>query len=107
MQENPTLRVLYFSDTSDNSISIMSNTLPNFRELTLQIDMKIMDRKWWIWGLLWAIFMFVFQDILAPLADDEMLTAQNLLSGLLFWTIGGILLGWIMDKVIKPKEEKE
>jgi hypothetical protein len=69
--------------------------------------MKIMEREWWIWGLLWAFFMFVFQEVFHPMAEDEVLTASKLVKGLLFWTAGGIVLGWIMDKVIKPKADKK
>lgn len=65
--------------------------------------MKIMARKWWLFGFFWGIFMFVFQEVFMPMADDELLLPVDLFKGLFYWVVAGLFLGWIMDKIIERK----
>lgn len=66
-----------------------------------------MARKWWFFGLFWGAFMFVIMEVFTPMAEDEALSTQRLFLSLLYWLAVGVLLGWILDKIIKPKTEKK
>lgn len=51
--------------------------------------------RWWIRGLFFGVFMFLFMSVLMPLANEEELTANKLLLHLLYWTTAGLVLQWI------------
>ena len=51
--------------------------------------------RWWIRGLFFCMFLFLFMSVLLPLAQEEELTAKGLIFPLLYWTTAGLVLQWI------------
>lgn len=60
--------------------------------------------RWWLQGLFWAAFMYVFNIILWPMAQHEPITTKRLLIGIPFWIFFGLLYGWISIKLYAPKK---
>ncbi len=52
--------------------------------------------RWWLYGLFWGTFMFLFQQVLWPISQGDPLTFKRLLFGFFYWQIGGLVYGWIM-----------
>jgi len=51
--------------------------------------------RWWIRGLFFGMFMFLFMSVLLPIAKEEELTVRGLIFPLLYWTAAGLVLQWI------------
>jgi hypothetical protein len=60
--------------------------------------------RWWLHGLFWAAFMYVFNTILWPLSQHEPLTAKRLLIGIPIWVFSGLIVGWVSAKLNAPKK---
>jgi hypothetical protein len=61
--------------------------------------MEITKNRWWIFGLLYGAFMFVFMKVLLPISEGEALTFRKLLLGFLYWEVVGLVFGWIMSLI--------
>lgn len=58
-------------------------------------------KKWTKVGLLWGAIMFVIMSIIYPLIIGEKITTISILIGVVIWTIGGILFGYLQRKRIE------
>lgn len=55
------------------------------------------DKKSWInTGLSWGAFMFLCMSILYPYLTNNEISLKTLLLGLVIWTIGGLVFGYLM-----------
>ena len=61
--------------------------------------------KWWLLGLLWGFFMYVFMTILFPIITVKEITQKELLINIPVWLIAGLLVGYI-TKVINGKKKR-
>ena len=61
--------------------------------------------QYFLSGLFWGIFMYVFMTILFPLIQGENLTQRRLLIGIPIWAVAGFLFGFAM-KIIKSGKRK-
>jgi len=52
--------------------------------------------RWWIRGLFYGAFMFLFMKVLLPISQGEHLTLKQLLLGFLYWLVVGLVFGWIL-----------
>ena len=43
--------------------------------------------------------MFVFQQVLWPISEGEVLTFRKLLLGFMYWELVGLVFGWIMSLI--------
>jgi hypothetical protein len=65
------------------------------------------ESKWWIDGLVWGVFMYVFMA-LYPLIFGNCVTRKELLINIPIWIIGGLIFGlWTKKIKEKRKNEKE
>lgn len=55
-------------------------------------------------GLLWGLLMYVFETLMAPLINKEVISFNKLLIGIPIWAIGGLVFGYIM-KLINVKSK--
>lgn len=51
--------------------------------------------RWWIRGLFFGAFMFLFMGVLQPIAEKEELSAGRLVLHFLYWTMAGLVLNGI------------
>ena len=51
--------------------------------------------RWWIRGLFFGAFMFLFMGVLQPIAEKEELSTERLVLHFLYWTMAGLVLNWI------------
>lgn len=58
--------------------------------------MDIEKNRWWLQGLFWGAFMFIFMGVLLPLSQDEILTFGRTLGKLGYWLAIGLLYGRLM-----------
>jgi hypothetical protein len=56
-------------------------------------------KRWWLFGLFWGAFMFLFQEILFPVSQHEPLAMKGMVTGVLYWGIAGLIFAWILSKV--------
>ena len=63
--------------------------------------------RWWIRGLFWATFMYLFNVILWPLSQNEPLIAKKLLIGILFWLFLGFVWAFISEKFISASKKPD
>jgi hypothetical protein len=49
-------------------------------------------------GLVFGLFMFVFNDLILPLFEGESYKPLKLLGGFIIWMLGGLLFGYVMKK---------
>lgn len=52
-------------------------------------------------GLWFGSFMFVFMELIFPLVQREGLILSKILIGIVVWTLGGLLFGYTMKKLMK------
>ena len=52
--------------------------------------------KWIYHGLGWGAFMFVIMQLLIPFAQSEAITLKSLLIGVVIWSAGGLMWGYLM-----------
>lgn len=62
--------------------------------------------QWWLEGLIWGLFMFVIMAIIFPLIKGDGITKKNILISIPLWTIGGLLYGFIVNKIRKISKQK-
>ncbi|WP_228547315.1 hypothetical protein [Nonlabens antarcticus] len=67
-----------------------------------------LNKKSWITiGLNWGAFMFLIMSVGFPYFDGQDITWKTLLSGIVIWTIGGLVFGYtmklFMNKIINKK----
>lgn len=55
-------------------------------------------KSWIKFGLIWGVFMFLMMNIVFPLWDKKDITLKNILIGIPFWTIGGLIFGYVSRK---------
>ena len=58
-----------------------------------------MTKKWILHGLFWGIFMFIMMGIAVPFAEDQPLMFKSLALKFVFWLIGGLAYGFVMQKI--------
>jgi uncharacterized membrane protein YdjX (TVP38/TMEM64 family) len=58
-----------------------------------------MTKNWILHGLFWGFFMFLMMAIAIPFAEDQPLTLKSLSLKFVFWMIGGLVYGFIMQKI--------
>jgi len=56
--------------------------------------------KWWLDGLQFGLFMFIFMEILLLLFNGEDITQKKLLSGIIISSIGGLVWGGLPKKIL-------
>ena len=61
--------------------------------------------NWVAQGLSWGGFMFLFMDIIFPLFEGEVLKLMKLVIGAIFWTLGGLLFGYVMKKFMFKQQK--
>ena len=49
-------------------------------------------------GLIWGAIMFVFMCFLFPLYDKKEITLKSIVTGLIIWSISGIIFGYATRK---------
>ncbi|WNW00670.1 hypothetical protein RRF68_06560 [Tenacibaculum sp. HL-MS23] len=62
-------------------------------------------QKWQKIGLAWALWMFVIMTFVWPYFDNEKVTLKDVLIGIPFWLIAGLIFGWTQRKNLKEKKE--
>ena len=64
-------------------------------------------RNWLIEGLIFGLFMYVFNVILFPLfSSTDEITTKKLLVGIPVWLIGGLVYGLVMKFYYNRKQIK-
>ncbi|MDD7915799.1 hypothetical protein [Polaribacter ponticola] len=58
-------------------------------------------KKWIKVGLIWAIIMFLLMVFVFPYFNNEEITKNGVLSGLIIWTLAGLVFGFVMRKRYK------
>ena len=58
-------------------------------------------KKWVKVGLVWALFMFVLMVFVIPYFNNEEITKNGILSGVIIWTLAGLVFGFVMRKRYK------
>ncbi len=53
--------------------------------------------KWWIRGLFWAAFMYLYMTILYLLSEGDELTTKHLLIGVPLWGTAGLIFAWVIS----------
>lgn len=61
-----------------------------------QTNNPFSKKDWITSGLIWGALMFLTMSIAYPYLVDHEITWKTLLSGLIMWTIGGLLFGYSM-----------
>ena len=59
--------------------------------------------QWWLRGMLFGLFMYVFMVILFPLIKGEALTQKGLLIGIPVWAVAGLVFGFTMTIINRKK----
>ena len=49
-----------------------------------------------IWGLLWGMTMFIIMGVMVPISEEEVLQLKPALLDLLYWTLSGFVMGWVI-----------
>ncbi len=67
---------------------------------------KVYTSKDWIKsGIFYGIGMFLITSIILPYVYGEEITSKTILVGIVSWTIGGFLFGFIMKLFVKNKKK--
>lgn len=67
------------------------------------LDLTVPQYNWVTEGLSRGFFMFVAMDIIFPLLIGESYALSKLLIGMVVWTLGGLLFGYVMKQMIFKK----
>ena len=62
--------------------------------------------RWWMQGLFFGVFMYIFNVIFEPMSENQPLTTKHLLIGIPIWLFSGLLFGLIM-KAISPTKKPD
>ena len=62
--------------------------------------------KWWYIGLIFGLIMYVCMTILFPLISRGEVTKEELLLGIPFWTITGLVFGFALKCFSRMKKSK-
>jgi hypothetical protein len=64
------------------------------------------ESKWWIEGLLWGVFMYVFMA-LYPFVFGNCITKKELLINIPIWIIGGLIFGLCLKRSKEKRKNEE
>ena len=62
--------------------------------------------QWFLFGVVFGVFMYVFMEILFPLIERESLTPKRLLIGIPIWLIAGLVFGLLTKWINRRKKIK-
>jgi hypothetical protein len=86
------------SAESELQIHYLTHTILNNKNIMSMITSK---NRWWIRGLFFGVFMFLFMGVLMPLASEEALTVKRLLLQFLYWLSAGVVIMLIISVIEK------
>jgi hypothetical protein len=60
--------------------------------------------KWWHIGISFALIMYILMTFILPVINKEKITMKSALIGIPFWTLGGLLYGYITKGLYNRKK---
>ena len=82
----------------------LENQPKRYENIDIEIKPNPFNKQRWIkMGLTWGAFMFLFMTFLFPFFMGQNITLKSKLFGLIIWTIGGLVFGYIMKLIMNKK----
>lgn len=85
----------------------LSKQAQRFENLDFEKIPNPFDKNnWFLSGLKWGLFMFVFMHLIWPFLEGTSMTWINLAKGVIVWTLSGLAFGYTMKMYTTKKGKK-
>ncbi|RFZ95415.1 hypothetical protein D0C36_07800 [Mucilaginibacter conchicola] len=64
-------------------------------------------KKWLVFSLIWAVFMFVCMGLLWPWYLGDAITVRSITGNIIAYTLGGLLYGYTMYRLAQRRLKKQ